>query len=67
LYVCNLDIGALFAARAAKLVPAAVQAKHKRAEARNGCRIVSLGEWQVIDTDGVHGEEWRACLTYFYK
>jgi len=48
-------------------VPAAVQAKQKKAEARSGCRIISFGEWQIVDNDGEEKEEWRAALTYFYK
>jgi len=63
----KLDIGALFAARAARLVPASVQAKQKKAEARSGCRIVSFGDWEIVDNDGEEREEWRAGLTYIYK
>jgi len=50
-----IDIGALFAARAAQLVAPEVIAKKKQVDAKNCCSIVSFGDYE--------GEQ---CRPYIY-
>jgi hypothetical protein len=54
-----IDIGALFAARAAQLVAPEVIAKKKQVDAKNCCSIVSFGDYE--------GEQWMAGLTFIYR